>query len=259
MTLHYTVRDTGLGIPVDKREKIFRAFEQVDTSTTREFGGTGLGLAITSRLVEAMGGELKVDSVPGEGSEFHFTVRLGRGSQPHERDLPELQNLHVLVVDDNATNRHILKDMLEGWGMKVDAVEGGRQAIAALEQILRAQRVAAARYQRRQHAANGRVYADRGVAIPRRVLRDLAIILLTSGGRAGDSGAVTNCRSPSSDEAGQRFGTAGGHHPNRSDKVRRPSRSANATSQSRRWPLFLPCGFCWRKTARRIRSSPSDC
>src|SRR5207248_5298322 len=120
--LRFTVRDTGIGVPPDRQERIFRAFEQEDTSTTRRYGGTGLGLTIAARLVALMGGTITVESEPGRGSTFAFTARFGR--QPHPpgpvnaRPPVLLQNLPVLIVDDNATNRHILEEWLRGWQMK---------------------------------------------------------------------------------------------------------------------------------------------
>ena len=122
--LHFTVADSGIGIPKDKQELIFDAFAQADTSTTREFGGTGLGLTITSRLVEMMGGEIWVKSEPGQGCEFHFTARVGVGEIPASQSpagLPEgmLRDVYVLVVDDNQTNRRILDRLLTRWGMRV--------------------------------------------------------------------------------------------------------------------------------------------
>ena len=126
--LRFTVRDTGIGIPPDQQERIFRAFEQEDTSTTRKYGGTGLGLTIASRLVALMGGTITVESEPGRGSTFAFTARFGRQPQPSEPVLPRppvsLRDLPVLVVDDNATNRHILEEWLRGWQMEPG---GGRR------------------------------------------------------------------------------------------------------------------------------------
>jgi PAS domain S-box-containing protein len=134
--LRFTVRDTGIGIPPDKQERIFRAFEQEDTSTTRRYGGTGLGLTIASRLVALMGGTISVASEPNRGSTFAFSARFRMQPQPPQpADDPRpvvLQNLPVLVVDDNATNRHILAEFLRGWRMKPNAVVDGVTAMDAL-------------------------------------------------------------------------------------------------------------------------------
>jgi two-component system sensor histidine kinase/response regulator len=135
--LYFSVTDTGVGIPADKQEKIFEAFSQVDGTTARKFGGTGLGLAICSRLVEKMGGRIWVESELGKGSTFRFLVRLATQKTPPERPVPlppeQLQNMPVLVIDDNHTNRRLLDGMLRRWGMKPTAVEGGRAALQALE------------------------------------------------------------------------------------------------------------------------------
>ncbi|MGD0346526.1 MAG: response regulator [Terracidiphilus sp.] len=135
--LHFTVADTGIGIPKDKQALIFDAFAQADTSTTREFGGTGLGLTITSQLVGMMGGKIWVNSEPGKGSEFHFTARVGMGGTLASRlpvGLPEgmLHGASVLVVDDNQTNRRILDRLLTRWGMRVVCVESGQSALVEL-------------------------------------------------------------------------------------------------------------------------------
>jgi two-component system, sensor histidine kinase and response regulator len=134
VVLHVRVRDTGPGIPPDKHETIFDAFRQADSSTTRRHGGTGLGLAISAQIVTLMDGRLWVESEPGHGSTFHFTARFGRGDgrpiQPAA--LASLADLRVLVVDDNATNRLILTEMLGNWGMRPDAVAGGKDALRAL-------------------------------------------------------------------------------------------------------------------------------
>src|SRR5258708_26160471 len=134
--LRFTVRDTGIGIPRDKQEKVFRAFEQEDPSTTRKFGGTGLGLSIAARLVALMGGTITVQSEPGQGSTFAFAAKFGRQPRPTENTaaLPPvlLRDLRVLVVDDNATNRHILQEWLRGWQMDPAAVGDGVAAMGAL-------------------------------------------------------------------------------------------------------------------------------
>jgi len=136
-TLHFSVRDTGMGIPPDKHADVFEAFGQADTSMSRRFGGTGLGLAISARLVHLMGGRIRVDSYTGKGATFHFTAtfELQQGSSILVPSEPEsLHGLPVLIVDDNETNRLILKEMLTSWRMKPKAVDGGP---AALEELKR--------------------------------------------------------------------------------------------------------------------------
>ncbi len=135
--LHFTVSDTGVGIPEEKRELIFAPFSQADTSTTRKYGGTGLGLTISTRLVEMMGGKIWVESEVGRGSQFHFTARL-RLTDAKEIKIgsiapPEiLRGSRVLIVDDNRTNRRILEGMLSRWEMVSVSVEEGQQALDAL-------------------------------------------------------------------------------------------------------------------------------
>jgi len=134
--LHFSVSDTGIGIPKDKQEVIFGLFEQADASTTRRFGGTGLGLAICSRLAQMMQGQISVESEEGRGSTFHFTARLGLAAEsdvPRRKAKPVLiHGTRALIVDDNATNRRILQETLRSWGIKPDAVEGPRQAMGLL-------------------------------------------------------------------------------------------------------------------------------
>ena len=143
LLLHFRVQDTGIGIPQDKLHTIFEAFEQADTSTTRRYGGTGLGLAIVSRLVKLMEGDVWVESEIHRGSVFHFTVRFRRTSAENIASAtaihpPVLQGLRVLVVDDNATNRRILTEMLTNWAMRPLAVPGVAEAIDELERMSRA-------------------------------------------------------------------------------------------------------------------------
>jgi signal transduction histidine kinase/CheY-like chemotaxis protein len=136
--LHFAVSDTGIGIAPDQQQKLFKAFSQADASTTRKYGGTGLGLAISARLVQMMGGEIWLESQAGRGSTFHFTARFlparGPGAKPAPTKPAQVHDLPVLVVDDNATNRRILQEMLTNWGMRPTMVNGGREALAALDQ-----------------------------------------------------------------------------------------------------------------------------
>jgi signal transduction histidine kinase/DNA-binding response OmpR family regulator len=130
--LHYFVSDSGIGVPAEKRAAIFEPFRQADGSTTRKFGGTGLGLSISSTLVELMGGRIWLDSVPHEGSTFHFTVSLRKSEAPIDSAAVDLTDLAVLVVDDNAVNRRVLVDLLVRWKMRPTAVDSGTAALAAL-------------------------------------------------------------------------------------------------------------------------------
>jgi signal transduction histidine kinase/DNA-binding response OmpR family regulator len=136
--LHVAVQDTGIGIPVDKQRLILEPFTQADSSTTRRYGGTGLGLAISRQLVDMMGGQLWLESAVGAGSTFHFTVRCGVQAEPLERPVPpaavEVGPLPVLVVDDHATNRRYLCDVLARWQLQPTAVESGEAALTALAQ-----------------------------------------------------------------------------------------------------------------------------
>ena len=137
--LHISVSDTGIGIPADKIEQIFRPFEQAESSTTRRFGGTGLGLAISRQLVEMMHGRIWIDSEFGRGSTFHFTAEFGIAADQHRpapAELDSLLELPVLVVDDNFTNRRILSEMLQHWHMQpvlADSAAAARQALQKAE------------------------------------------------------------------------------------------------------------------------------
>jgi PAS domain S-box-containing protein len=135
--LHLAVRDTGIGIPPDRMDRLFESFSQVDASTTRRYGGTGLGLAISKRLVELMGGSMWVKSEEGEGSTFHITLTTRKAEVPArirpEDALPRLSGKRILVVDDNATNREIVSRQARSWGMEPVAVELPSQALALIE------------------------------------------------------------------------------------------------------------------------------
>ena len=186
--LHFVVSDTGVGVAADKLDLIFDSFSQADASTTREFGGTGLGLTISRRLVGMMGGRIWVESEPGAGSHFHFTARLGTSANHTVVAACALATLHgvkVLIVDDNFTNRRILQDMVERWGMKATAVCDGKHALIELSAAQKAE------------AAYDLVLTDMhmptmdGFGLVEQIRQTPegatpTIMMLTSGGRKGD-------------------------------------------------------------------------
>lgn len=134
--LRLAVRDTGIGIPADRIDRLFQSFSQVDASTTRRYGGTGLGLAISQRLVELMGGTISVESTPGEGSTFSILLTVREAAVPARIDvdgLPSLRDRRVLLVDDAATSREIMIRQTRSWGMEPIAVEGPLEALALLD------------------------------------------------------------------------------------------------------------------------------
>ena len=134
-TARFEISDTGIGVKPQEIPRLFESFAQADSTTTRRYGGTGLGLAISKHLSQLMGGEIGADSSPGAGSTFWFTVHLGRTETRHgpgEDAARELQELRVLVVDDNATNRKILTRQLNGWGVSVTSAEDGGAALELL-------------------------------------------------------------------------------------------------------------------------------
>ncbi|MBS1565197.1 MAG: response regulator [Bacteroidetes bacterium] len=137
MELRFEVRDTGIGIPADKRERLFKAFSQVDSSTTRRYGGTGLGLAISEKLVRLMNGRIWVESEPGAGSTFSFTIRTQPGTRKlvayTQYNMSDQEGKKVLVVDDNPTNRAILKHQLEQWKLVPILAATGPEALEILQ------------------------------------------------------------------------------------------------------------------------------
>jgi PAS domain S-box-containing protein len=140
--LHFAVHDTGIGIPADRMDRLFKTFSQVDASTTRQFGGTGLGLAISKRLVGLMGGRIWVESTPGKGSTFQFEIEVSPAEAPPTATakpylngrVPELTGRRVLIVDDNATNRRILCLQTAAWGLVPCSVASGNEALTLLRQ-----------------------------------------------------------------------------------------------------------------------------
>ncbi|MBE2220034.1 MAG: GAF domain-containing protein [Anaerolineae bacterium] len=137
--LHFSVRDTGIGIPPDRMDRLFRSFSQVDTSTTRRYGGTGLGLAISKQLSQMMGGTMWVESagIPGEGATFHFTIEAEAAPMPErpflKEEQPDFAGKRLLIVDDNATNRRILTLQAESWHMIPEATTSPHEALAWLQ------------------------------------------------------------------------------------------------------------------------------
>jgi two-component system sensor histidine kinase/response regulator len=190
VVLRFSVSDTGIGIAADKHEVIFKPFVQADGSTTREYGGTGLGLAIATSLVTLLGGRIWLESQPGHGSTFHFTVRAAR-PQPELLERPasdgpmgRLRDMPVLVVDDNEVYRRILERTLQRWQMKPVLADDGRAGLAAM----RARRLAGARFP--LVLLDGHMPDMDGFEVAEEIRNDPglagATILLTSGGHRGD-------------------------------------------------------------------------
>ena len=135
--LHFLVKDTGIGIPRRLHSKIFSAFEQADTSTTREFGGTGLGLAITKKIVEAMNGEIWLESKAGVGTTFHFTILFGKSDHADElcADPPDLSDLTGVIVDRNSSSAQTIRQLLEGWGVETHVTNERESAVGLMKSL----------------------------------------------------------------------------------------------------------------------------
>ena len=138
LELRLSVKDTGIGIPQNKQDKLFEAFVQADSTITRRYGGTGLGLAISKRLIDLMGGTIWIESQQGKGSTFFFTVKMKMATHAKPKlvvrgYIPELKNCRVLIVDDNQTNRHILKLQFDNWGMKPTTISSPLDALKLVE------------------------------------------------------------------------------------------------------------------------------
>jgi two-component system sensor histidine kinase/response regulator len=193
--IQVTVSDTGIGIPKNKLEAIFTRFTQVDQSTTRKYGGTGLGLAIVTQLAGLMNGRVSVESEVGKGSAFHLSVNLGLQKSPPAKiprvDPATLQGKRALVVDDNATNRRILVEMLHGWGMRPAAAEGGTQALKLLNEGVEAGDLfEVVLLDCHMPELDGFQTAERMLQT-RPAAKTGTILLLTSGGERGD---VVRCQ-----------------------------------------------------------------
>jgi len=187
--LHFTVRDTGIGIPEEKRDLIFKPFSQADSSTTRKYGGTGLGLTISTRLVHLMGGRMWVESEVGKGSAFHFTADLGRShSVVVSRGTADssLIGVTALIVDQHEVNRRMLTETLRRWGMMASAASNGLEALA----LLRAAASAGVPFRlliTDSGMAGMDGFALAGEAVAETALAPLGVVILTSGGRRGDA------------------------------------------------------------------------
>jgi two-component system, sensor histidine kinase and response regulator len=188
LDLHFAVSDTGIGIPEEKQETIFEAFEQVDSSTTRRYGGTGLGLSISAELVKLMGGTMWVESKEKQGSKFHFTVSLGlkkaKAARISKRS-QKLTDLPILVIDDNASTRRILKEILRNWHMKPTLANSGAEGLNALEQPNAKNRFALVLLDVHMPDMDGFTVAQHIRSTQKR--HGAKVILLTSAGRADDA------------------------------------------------------------------------
>ena len=188
LDIYFSVRDTGIGIAANKTNLVFEKFTQADGTTTRQYGGTGLGLAISRQLVELMGGEIGVTSTPGKGSTFYFNLLLKKGEDFKEelKPVPDLENLPVLIVDDNATNRLILEKILTNWKMIPFSCNSGADALSLLNSKAAAgEFIPLVLLDMQMPEMDGETTARKIKNTP--VLKDTNIIILTSMGRRKDA------------------------------------------------------------------------
>jgi signal transduction histidine kinase/DNA-binding response OmpR family regulator len=188
VVLHFSIKDTGVGIPLDRQERVFEAFTQADGSMTRTYGGTGLGLTISSQLVRLMGGRLWVESEAGRGSTFHFTASFGlvKAHAAAFPDAVDLRSVPVLIVDDNATNRRLLQEMLAGWRMIPTLAASSPEALDALRAAQRSGRpfpLVLTDVQMPDVDGFSLVEAINGDP----AIAGVVIVMLTSAGRLGDA------------------------------------------------------------------------
>ncbi len=194
--IRFSVRDTGIGIPTDKKDNLFQKFTQADSSTTRKYGGTGLGLAISKQIAELMGGTIGVVSPStshrtgdgGPGAEFWFTASFAKqtGQEHHITPLADIRGTHILVVDDNATNREVLKTQLKSWCVRSEEVSDGTAALLALRRELDAGDPFKAAILDMQMPDMDGITLARTIKADAK-LRDIHLVLLTSMGQLGDA------------------------------------------------------------------------
>ena len=185
--LKISVNDTGIGIDRAQQKKLFQSFSQADASTTRKYGGTGLGLAISKQLVELMGGEIGVESKPGKGSSFWFTLRLPRSEEPQAQPIPPsgFEGMRVLIIDDLEVNRTVLSEQLARWNLRSDAVGSADEAIQMLEEAAATSdpyEIAIVDFQ--MPGMNGEDLGKRIKSDPR--IQQTRLVLMTSSGNKGD-------------------------------------------------------------------------